>query len=428
MPTLARSPLLRPARDRVGRWLHARIDAVATQRIQSELAADRDRRLRVPRRWGPEERLRIAETAVLNDALLNTVSGTITVEEYAFLGHDVALLTGTHDIGRVGLERQRTVPSQGRDIVIGPGAWLASRAVVVGPCRIGTDAVIAAGAVVNADVPARAIVAGNPARLVGRVGEGDSFPDAVSLLTEVGTLFAHAHDRVITPYIRAHGSWDPDDCRLLEAELAPGSVAVDVGANIGYMTLVAARAVGPAGTVIAVEPHPDNVLLLRANVIRNDVAERVRIVAAAAWSSNGSVDLAECIENTGDHRIQTLQADRATLTVKAVRLDEIVPANLHVNVIKLDTQATEHRALEGATAIIARDRPIILCEYWPQGLRERGDDPLAVLDAFRRLGYVLEVPDDPEIARLDDTDFIAAIHSRPGSFGGFATLRLHPQA
>jgi hypothetical protein len=57
--------------------------------------------------------------AVLNDALLNTVSGSITVEEYAFLGHGVALLTGTHDVSRTGLERQLAVPSEGRDIVIG---------------------------------------------------------------------------------------------------------------------------------------------------------------------------------------------------------------------------------------------------------------------------------------------------------------------
>ena len=319
MRTLTQSPLLRPARDRVGRWLHRRIDVIAMQRVRDELAADRDSRLRVPRRWGPQGRLHVAETAVLNDALLNTVSGTITVENYAFLGHDVALLTGTHDIGRLGLERQHAVPSEGRDIAIGPGAWLASRAIVLGPCRIGADAVIAAGAVVNADVPAGAIVAGNPARLVGRIGDPNPLPDAVPLLTEVGALFVHARDQVITPYLRAHGRWEPDDCHLLEVELGPGAVAIDVGANIGYMTLVAAQAVGPTGTVIAVEPHPDNISLLRANVIRNDVADRVRIISAAAWSTNGAVDLAECVNNTGDHRVQTLQDKRTILKVEAVR-------------------------------------------------------------------------------------------------------------
>jgi serine acetyltransferase len=166
---LGRSRLLRPVRNRVEGWLHARIDAIASERVRRELAAEREAELSRTRLWGPGERLHVAPTAVLNDALLNTVSGSIIVEEYAFFGHGVALLTGTHDVSRTGLERQLAVPTEGRDIVIGAGAWIASRAIVVGPCRIGANAVVAAGAVVSADVPADAIAAGIPARVVGSV-------------------------------------------------------------------------------------------------------------------------------------------------------------------------------------------------------------------------------------------------------------------
>lgn len=99
-----------------------------------------------------------------------------------------------------------------------------------------------------------------------------------------------------------------------------------------------------------------------------------------------------------------------------------------VAVIKLDTQASEHHVLRGATALLSRDRPVILCEYWPQGLRERGEDPLDVLATFRRLGYAVEVPDKPEMAALDDMVLTEAVHSRSASsFGGFATLRLRHQ-
>ena len=299
-------------------------------------------------------------------------------------------------MSRTGPERQLAMQGEGRDIVIGPGAWLASRAVIVGPCRIGANAVVTAGAVVTADVPRGAIAAGAPARLVGRVGAGSALPPAVQLMTDVGTLSAHPHDEVIMPYLREYGCWENDDRRLLETELAPGAVAVDVGANIGYMTLVAAQAVGPTGTVIAVEPHPDNLALLRDNLVRNGVADWVRMVSAAAWDRAGTVELAECGENTGDHRVQTLQSQRNVLSVEAIRLDDIVPAGLHVDVIKLDTQATEHRVLGGATELLARDHPVVLCEYWPQGLRERGEDPPTILAAYRALGYDIEVPDEPE--------------------------------
>ncbi len=97
--------------------------------------------------------------------------------------HGVALLTGTHDVSHTGLERQliwTSVPSKGRDIVIGTGASIASRAIVLGPCRIDANAVVAAGAVIDADVPASAIAAGVPARRVGHVGAAFAPPPAAA--------------------------------------------------------------------------------------------------------------------------------------------------------------------------------------------------------------------------------------------------------
>ena len=145
-----------PLRDAVGRRLHAIIDA----RIAEQRAAA----LQQHQVFGPPERLRIDPTAKVNDALFNTVSGSITVEAHAFFGHGVAVLTGSHDTGRTGAERQQAIPHDGHDVVIESGAWVASRAIVLGPCRIGRDAVVAAGAVVTRDVAAGARVGGNPAR------------------------------------------------------------------------------------------------------------------------------------------------------------------------------------------------------------------------------------------------------------------------
>lgn len=113
---------------------------------------------------GPRSRLRLARTATVANALFNTVSGTIEVGEHVIFGHNVCLLTGTHDVTLTGHARQWDVPRTGRDIVIEDGAWLASNVTVIGPCRVGAGAIVAAGAVVVADVPAGAKVAGVPAR------------------------------------------------------------------------------------------------------------------------------------------------------------------------------------------------------------------------------------------------------------------------
>lgn len=118
---------------------------------------------------GRLERLHIDRTAIVNNALFNVSGGEITIGEYAFFGHEVAVLTGTHDITKFGLERQQTFPRSGRDVVIEEGAWVASHAMVLGPVRIGRHAVVAAGALVLEDVPSYAVVAGRPAKVIKKI-------------------------------------------------------------------------------------------------------------------------------------------------------------------------------------------------------------------------------------------------------------------
>ncbi len=165
--------------------LRAMVEQIVDARLADRLPAAEERAAREgyergraaaltePLVWGPAERLQIADSAVVNDALMNTVSGSITIGAHAFFGHRVSVITGTHDIALRGEERQRAVPQEGRDVDIGAGAWVGSGAIVIGPCRIGTDAVVAAGAVVIGDVAPATIVAGVPARLVRSLHDGD---------------------------------------------------------------------------------------------------------------------------------------------------------------------------------------------------------------------------------------------------------------
>jgi acetyltransferase-like isoleucine patch superfamily enzyme len=123
----------------------------------------------------PARRVFVGENVVLGDAVLNVVSGDIRIGDHSFLGHGVSLLTGTHDYRARRAQRQTSSPATGHDIVIGKGVWIASNVTVIGPCTIGDDAVVAAGAVVAMpEVPAATIVGGVPARIIGRVDVGDS--------------------------------------------------------------------------------------------------------------------------------------------------------------------------------------------------------------------------------------------------------------
>jgi acetyltransferase-like isoleucine patch superfamily enzyme len=130
--------------------------------------------------YGDPTRLHISPTAVVNNALFNLSSGEITVGEYAFFGHNVSILTGTHDWTTFGAQRQVAVPTSGRDVVIEEGVWVSSNAIVVAPCRIGAHAVVGVGSLVLRDVESYTIVAGNPARVlrtIPRPGEAPAEAD-----------------------------------------------------------------------------------------------------------------------------------------------------------------------------------------------------------------------------------------------------------
>lgn len=125
--------------------------------------------LKTYRIWGDSSKLLVGKGVCLNNAVINTMSGIVEVRSYAFMGHNVSLLTGTHDCKQVGRSRQAAVPESGRDIIVGEGAWVASNVTIIGPCKIGENAVIGAGSVITGTVPPNTIYAGIPAKFVRNI-------------------------------------------------------------------------------------------------------------------------------------------------------------------------------------------------------------------------------------------------------------------
>lgn len=118
---------------------------------------------------GRRRRVTIHQTAIVNNAIFNAVSGTIKIDAHVFFGHYVSLLTGTHDVNKTGRQRQEAVERTGRDIWIQEGAWIASNVTILGPVTIGKHAVVCAGAVVTKDVEEGTIVGGVPAKFIRKI-------------------------------------------------------------------------------------------------------------------------------------------------------------------------------------------------------------------------------------------------------------------
>ena len=193
---------------------------LAQEGLLESLCEDREKLSRLnrglsisPTIWGDPERLDVNETAAVFTCFFNTNSGRIKIGEFTFAGSGVSILAGAHDPKLTGYLRRDAEITEGCDIEIGKGVWLASGCTVLGPCKIGDNAVIAAGAVITpgTEVKEGEIWGGVPAKKIGTVEELRMTPDnpAVQKAFErsSGMLFADGWDERRPGILNVPGRW-----------------------------------------------------------------------------------------------------------------------------------------------------------------------------------------------------------------------------
>lgn len=201
-------------------------------------------------------------------------------------------------------------------------------------------------------------------------------------------LHRHRPDLYICPHLHRHRIWEPDVTSYLLDTLEPGQTVIDVGAHIGYFTLMMSRLVGGAGKVFAFEPDPCNFALLQTNLRLNRVGN---VLAERKAVSNrlGRAKLYIAKDNTGDHRLYGTSAERAVHEVDVVSLDGYSAcADVPVHLVKIDAQGLESRILDGMSALIERNRArlSLVVEFAPALLRRAGSDTGDFLGCLQRLG------------------------------------------
>jgi FkbM family methyltransferase len=235
--------------------------------------------------------------------------------------------------------------------------------------------------------PARRALLGRASRWYGRA----PVPIAGGLghLLYVSTAdlpLDHAHAGLIV-----RGTLEPPVQEALRRLLAPGAVFYDVGANVGFFTILGARLVGAEGRVIAFEPVPACARAVASNIALNDFAH-AEIREQAVGAASGSARLLVVGEASWSHLASTgRHADvRAEIDVSVVSIDELVAAGEipPPDVLKIDTEGAELQAIEGMRETIARRRPAIVCE-----LHDTNAEFCALMD---ELGYVTTNLDGPE--------------------------------
>jgi FkbM family methyltransferase len=200
-----------------------------------------------------------------------------------------------------------------------------------------------------------------------------------------------AGDRHFVPFVRHHRIWEPAETLVLQRMLRPGMRVVDVGAHVGYYSVLFSRAVGAAGEVIAFEPEPRNRQLLQANLLLNDCGN-VRVDARAVSRQTGRATLHLSRTNFGDHRLQPV-AGRESIEVETVALDELLHAAIP-DFIKMDTQGAEPAVLAGMRGLIERGREVLACliEFAPGLLARDGLDLAGFASLLEALGALVYHP------------------------------------
>lgn len=183
------------------------------------------------------------------------------------------------------------------------------------------------------------------------------------------------------------GKWEPAVTEIF-CQLKPGDVVVDVGANVGYYTLLAAKLVGPSGHVYAVEASASTRSRMQRNLSLNRVSN-VTVLPVAAWDSAGETVFYHTRHNQGGATLRHSEDAMYTETVELSRLDDLIDSKRAPNIalIKMDIEGAECHALRGLMGTLENaPRAQIVSEVNPTMLMQLGGSAtelFALLEAFQ---------------------------------------------
>lgn len=202
------------------------------------------------------------------------------------------------------------------------------------------------------------------------------FPDSVKA-REGFRLFLNKNDIVVSGELALRKTWEETETKILKEELKCGDVFVDIGANIGYYTVLASRIVGERGKVFAIEPDPENFFILEKNVKFNS-CNNVVLIKAAVSDVTGKTKLFLSDYNKGQHQTYDSGEGRESIEVNTIKMDDFFQNIFckRIDLVKMDIEGEEFKALRGMSNLL-RQGVIkkIITEFWPRGFKLNNVNP-----------------------------------------------------
>lgn len=206
-------------------------------------------------------------------------------------------------------------------------------------------------------------------------------------------LIVEATDLIITPQLVCYRQWEPDLTDLFWNSCRNDSVFVDVGANIGYFTVLAGLRIhaGGSGRVIAVEPNLECCALIERNLVINWSMCDIDLHKVAVGAEKGAVWLSYPTDRAANARISVAsdEAGKRGFRAPLEPLDALIPEGLAVDILKIDVEGHELQVFKGAERVIAQSPEIrIVMEWSPKQMMEAGVPAAAMADCLASLGLV----------------------------------------
>lgn len=210
-----------------------------------------------------------------------------------------------------------------------------------------------------------------------------------------------------------NGFFEPKETEVVKKEIKKNDVVIDIGANIGYYTLIFAQLVGPKGKVVAFEPDPANFELLKKNVLVNKY-ENVILENKAVSNKNGNLKLFLSTKNNGMHRTYPSKWCNESIEINSIRLENYFSNEEKIDFVKLDIEGAEYDALMGMKSIIKNNKELVVfTEFVPSSLEEHGTNPEDVLDFFLNEEFkIFRINDDTGIKEIISKEELLNIKNR----------------
>jgi FkbM family methyltransferase len=209
-----------------------------------------------------------------------------------------------------------------------------------------------------------------------------------------GVTFELDLAEVIDSSLYYSGTFEANTERAITELLGLGMTAIDIGANIGYHTFRMARAVGPQGKVLAVEPMSRARVKLERNAALNPQFENIEISDAAVSDSTGHAHIGFQSSYRLDGRDEIVAEDVRVLTVDALVEEAGLP---RVDFIKIDVDGFEGKVIRGAEQTLRAWHPTLVFEISPGAMAAVGDDPDELVDLLESIGYGISYEDGQPI-------------------------------